>query len=121
MHPAPFSHLAFGGAGRELHARWGCEHTLLSGDILPHMRSRRFLFAALFALAPIAVLSATMASCSDPPPPPPRDSGPDTRPDYYVPPVEGGLKCDAGLLVCNNMCVDVYGNDPMNCGNCNKA
>lgn len=85
------------------------------------MRSRSFLFAALFALTPIAVLSATMASCSDEPPPPPRDSGPDTHPDYYVPPVEGGVKCDAGESMCNGMCVNVMGSDPMNCGNCNKA
>lgn len=84
------------------------------------MRVRSFAFAAVLAAVPSTLLG-TSCSGDTPPPPvqPPKDSG--WHPDYYVPPVDGPAMCEAGLMMCAGMCVDVMGSDPMNCGACNKA
>lgn len=84
-------------------------------------RSRNFLFAISFAVAPVALFASITASCSDEPPPPPKDSGPDTHPDYYVPPPDV-MTCEAGLSMCSpGMCVNVLGTDTANCGACGKV
>jgi alpha-tubulin suppressor-like RCC1 family protein len=83
---------------------------------------KRALVLGLLAPLPVVLALGPLASCSNTPVVV-KEAAPDTRPCYtcFDASPQDVLTCDGSLVACKGQCIDVNGNDPMNCGMCGKV